>query len=433
MSQAKRLVLLTGAAFCMSSVGIAQAAQSNDEVRAIVSEMMADAETRSSLLAGGNAGHDGRFFIAGDGFRLNVGGKIQFRYLMNFRDENVAPDDDFSNGFQMSRTELDFAGSINKDWDFRVLFNFERDGGSAFLEESWGRYNFSNGVKFRWGQFKLPMIREELVDDGKQLAVERSQVAQAFTQDRSQGIELASEYENWRWAVAFSDGLDSDNTDFTGGGGALVGGFPAFHTAGEAEYALTGRVEWMGSGNWGMFEDFTSAKGQDFGFLLGLAGHWQQSTQTPAPGDVDIDTFQVTADVSLEGDSWNLFGAFVYRFQDFENAGVAGNDDASDFGAVIQGGWRFAESTEVFARWDAIFADEDRFAGNDEDNFHFITFGLNQYYAGHAAKATIDAVISLNDTTNLVSSGALPDTGTGLLGEMDEGEVALRLQMQLLF
>jgi len=433
MSQAKRLVLLTGAALSLGAASVAQADQSNDNVRAIVSEMMSDAETRSSLLAGGDAGHDGKFFIAGDGFRLNVGGQIQFRYLLNFRDDDVAPEDDFSNGFQTRRTKIDFNGTINKDWDFRVLGSVHRDGGEFGLEEAWGRYNFANGVKFRWGQFKLPMLREELVSSSKQLAVERSLTNEVFTQDRSQGVELSAQYEGWRWAVAFSDGLDSENTDFNGGGGSLIGGFPAFKTAGEAEYAFTGRVEFLFSGKWDMFEDFTAAKGQDFGFMLGGAAHWQQSTQTPNPADVDIDTFQFTVDASLEGDSWNLYGAFIYRFQDFENAGVAGNSDASDFGAIVQGGWRFAENTEIFARWDAIFADEDRFGSSGEDNFHFITVGFNQYYAGHAAKASIDAVWSLNDTSNLVSTGALSDTGVGLLGDTNEGEVAVRLQMQLLF
>ena len=426
MSQAKRLVLLTGAALSLGAASVAQAGQSNDDVRAIVSEMMSDAETRSSLLAGGDAGHDGKFFIAGDGFRLNVGGQIQFRYLLNFRDDDVAPADDFSNGFQARRTKIDFNGTINKDWDFRVLGAFSREGGEFGLEEAWGRYNFANGVKFRWGQFKLPMLREELVSSSKQLAVERSLTNEVFTQDRSQGVELSAQYEGWRWAVAFSDGLDSENTDFNDSGASSI----PFRTAGEAEYAFTGRVEFLFNGKWDMFEDFTAAKGQDFGFMLGGAAHWQQSTQTPNPTDTDFNTFQFTVDASLEGDSWNLYGAFIYRIQDPTSSGSG--DDVNDFGAVVQGGWRFAENTEVFARWDAIFADNDRFGGG-EDNFHFITVGFNQYYAGHAAKASIDAVWSLNDTSNLVSTGALSDTGVGLLGDTNEGEVAVRLQMQLLF
>ena len=98
MGQTKKLVMLAGVALCMGTSAFAQ--QSNtDEIRSVVAEMLADAETRSSLLSAGDAGHDGRFFIAGDGFRLNVGGHIQFRYIANFRDDRPGQDD-FESGFQ---------------------------------------------------------------------------------------------------------------------------------------------------------------------------------------------------------------------------------------------------------------------------------------------------------------------------------------------
>lgn len=430
MSQTKRLVLLTGAALGLCAGGAAQAATSTDEVRAIVAEMMADAETRSSLLAGGDAGHDGKFFIAGDGFRLNIGGQVQFRYVLGFRDDEN-PNDDFSNGFQTRRTKLDFNGAINRNWDFRVLSSFDRDDSGGFgLEEAWVRYNFDNGIKFRWGQFKLPMLREELVSSSRQLAVERSIMNEAFTQDRSQGAELAAQYDAWRWAAAFSDGLDSENTDYFQASGPTSGN--PFRVQGEAEYALTGRVEFLFDGQWKDFEDFTAQKGQDFGFMLGGAVHWQQSVQTQNPADVDTDTLQFTVDASLEGDGWNLFGAFVYRWQE-QSALGAGDTDLSDFGAVIQGGWRFSENTEVFARWDGIFADEDRFSSG-EDNFNFLTVGLNHYYAGHAAKASVDVVWSFQDTSNLATiTGSPLGTGVGILGDQEENEVAIRLQFQLLF
>lgn len=441
--QAKSLLLLTGAALSLGAVNAAQAGQTNDDIRAIVAEMMADAETRSSLLAGGDAGHDGRFFIAGDGFRLNVGGQIQFRYIMDFRDDDVVdetpPGDDFSNGFEIQRAKLDFAGTINRDWDFRILgaakTNDEGADSNFQLEEAWGRYNFSNGMKFRFGQFKLPLLREELVSSKYQLAVERSLVNEAFTQDRSQGIELSADYETWRWAVAFSDGLDSENTNYNAGGPNIVNNASI---SGEAEYAFTGRVEFLFSGNWKMFEDFTSAKGQDFGFLLGGAAHWQQSTQTGDPADIDQDVFQATIDASFEGDSWNAFLAGIYRWVSIEDS-PSGDDDVNDFGFVAQAGWRFAENTEVFARYELFWLDEDRFEtfADDDNDFHFITFGFNQYLAGHAAKATLDAVYTVTETDNLTSgagfAGFLPDGNTELLGNTEEGEITVRLQMQLLF
>lgn len=424
----KGLLMLAGAALSVSGAAALAQSQSSDEVRAVVAEMLSDAETRSSLLAGGDAGHDGSdFFIAGDGFRLNVGGQLQFRYILNFRDDGAtagsARNDDFTHGFQTRRVRFDVDGELNKDWFFRVRFRND-NGDSASVDYAYAGYKFANGLKATWGQFKLPLLREEMVSSAKQLAAERSFTNGVYTQGFSQGVQLSYEQENWRGFFAFSDGLNSANTDFIASENTA-----GFGTSGQAEYAVTGRGEFLFSGNFKQFEDFTSAKGSDFGFLLGAALHWQQSDNTPVAGDQDRDTFQYTVDASLEGDSWNLFGAFIGRYQ--ETSIGAASSDFNDFGAVVQGGWRFAENTELFGRWDAIFADSDR--GLTEDTYNFLTVGLNQYYAGHAAKATLDVLWSFENTGDLAAFNSLPDTGVGIIGQTDENEVAIRLQFQLLF
>jgi hypothetical protein len=412
MSGAKGMMMWAGAAVGLAcgSAAVAQPVGS-DEVRAIVAEMLSDAQGRSSLLQGGAAaGHDGRFYIAQpDGsFRLNVGGQIQFRYIINWRDDEDGAVDELETGFQTRRTKLDFTGNIvNKDWTFRVLSSFDRDGGGAGLEEAFVQYRFGNGWNARWGQFKLPMLREELVSSSRQLAAERSVVNEFFTQDRSQGIELSYDQEDWRLALAFSDGLDSENTDFAGEGE-------------EADYAFTGRFEYKFQGTWSRFADFTSRQGDDFASMLGAAAHWQHND---TPGFTDTDLLQYTIDLSLEGDGWNAFGAFVGRYTDMDGA-----DNLNDMGFLAQAGYRFAPETELFARWDALIPDDER--GADlEDLYNFITIGLNQYYAGHAAKATIDLVWALESTDDL----GLSETGLGLLGSSDDNELAIRLQFQLLF
>ncbi|MEM9081968.1 MAG: hypothetical protein AAGB34_00110, partial [Planctomycetota bacterium] len=88
-----------------------------DEVRAIVAEMMADAETRSSLLAnGGGAGWDDGFYIKSEdgNFKLKVGGWAQFRYVANFRDTALAgtSGDDTEHGFNATRTRINFKGHV---------------------------------------------------------------------------------------------------------------------------------------------------------------------------------------------------------------------------------------------------------------------------------------------------------------------------------
>src|ERR1043165_7631891 len=103
----KKFVLLAGAAVGLGSVSTAMAQEqvstsNNDETRAVVAEMLSDASNRSSLLPA--AGHDAKgFMISGEGFTLRVGGMLQFRYLMNWRDDNntagIRAGDDFEPGF----------------------------------------------------------------------------------------------------------------------------------------------------------------------------------------------------------------------------------------------------------------------------------------------------------------------------------------------
>src|SRR5690606_11755439 len=156
-----------------------------------------DAQTRSSLLQSGmTGGHDGKFFLgSADGnFRLEVGGQLQFRYMANFRDDDFADDpatpqdesdDDNTLGFQARSTKIWFAGHIfDPNLYYKIQGAFNRAGGDMALEDAYVGYRFENGLDLRWGQFKAPFLREELVSSTKQLAVERSIVNEFFNQDR---------------------------------------------------------------------------------------------------------------------------------------------------------------------------------------------------------------------------------------------------------
>ena len=112
----RMLSLLAGAAVSLNAG--AALAQSADQSAAFERELRADAATRTSLPAGGTAGHDGRAFFVGsaDGnYRLEVGGYTQFRYTLNFRDlddSEDSTDEDFTNGFEHTRSALTFGGNV---------------------------------------------------------------------------------------------------------------------------------------------------------------------------------------------------------------------------------------------------------------------------------------------------------------------------------
>lgn len=445
----KKLILLAGAAASMGFTGVALAeaeatgALSADQVRAIVAEMTADAETRSSLLQNaGGAGHDGKgFFLASpdNRFRLNVEGQVQFRYIANFRDDQDGTVDDFEGSFQTRRTKLTFQGHVfEEELYYNVQGAFDRSGGNFALEDAYVGYDFGNGFKVRWGQFKLPFLREELVSSKYQLAVDRSVVNEVFNQDYSQGIEVAYEADMFRVMGAFSDGFGSRNTDLedmSADPGTLRGEF-----AGEADWAFTGRGEFLVAGDWGQFKDFTSGQGSEFGLMLGAAAHYESTANVPGVNDVRI--FRWTLDASAEFDGFNLFGAFIGSHP---NSNVDSIDDPDDYAYLIQGGVYLSEDFELFGRWEQFLLDDD-FTSNDD--FKAITVGFNYYMYGHAAKFTMDVVWYFDETSGIIPFtdendelvpgriSANTGRGIGLLsspGEAGEDQVAVRAQFQLLF
>ena len=82
--------------------------QRSAEIRGIVQDVLADADTRTSLQSSGAmAGYNNGFFLASpDGnFSLKVGGQVQIRWTMN-----SAKEQNTDWGFENRRTKLDFSG-----------------------------------------------------------------------------------------------------------------------------------------------------------------------------------------------------------------------------------------------------------------------------------------------------------------------------------
>ena len=142
MSNATRLFVMAGAALSLGSVALADqpAAVDTDQVRATVREMLADADTRSSLLeGGGTAGHNGRnFYLAsGDGnFVMNFFAYTQLRYMIHFsQNANGAPstatNDSFDSGFTNNLTVVGIFGNfLSPAWEYVISVEMSDNGGT---------------------------------------------------------------------------------------------------------------------------------------------------------------------------------------------------------------------------------------------------------------------------------------------------------------
>lgn len=415
MDSTKTLMLAAGALVSFATAANAADTISADEARAIVAEMLADADSRSSLMQGGHSNSE-----------MKIGGYTQIRYHLNFLDDDGSAED-FENGFSIPRTDIALSGTVHDTIKYKVGGRFDGDdsdgNGDFELRDAYVRWEWDNGWGLQFGQYKLPVWREDFISSSRQLAVERSIVDDVFSASRAQAIHIDYKNDNFRWWLAFSDGFKSDSSRWFGDNktGAFGGG--------EADYAFTSRVDIKFAGDWKQFREFTSAPGSDNASLLGLAIHWEGGEQDNADGGENYDGLAWVVDFMYKGDGWNLFAGYVGAWQE---VGDGDNNDRTDHGFVVQGGFYLPDTNwELFARYDVVIPDDESAA---DDSFNTLTFGTNHYLHGHAAKFTFDVVWYFDATTDTdVIGGVDNNPSTALLTSSEDDQVALRGQFQLRF
>jgi hypothetical protein len=388
-----------------------------EEIRGLVRDVVADADTRASLLGGGlTAGYEKGFFIAGadGGFRLDIKGQVQVRWISGHQDDGPADDD--RRGFEVTRTRVGLAGHvIDPSWRYFVWGGWTGSGASILLD-AWIEKRFENGWSVRTGQFKLPAWREWTVSETRQQFVERSILDARYAQGYSKGILASRAGDDFRLHLAFSDGLRTINTPWSIGPDRVTGTLPYQQST---EYALTARGEWKLAGAWSQYADFTSFPGEDPMCVVGASIHYQDGEY--GTDDDEIEIFQWTVDGSFEFGGANLYGAVIGTSVEDESV------DRDEIGFLVQGGLFVADDWEVIARFE--YGDMDG-GGDLDDTLSVLTVGVNRFFAKHALKWTTDggyAFDPIDAAWAAAGRGFRPD------GPGRDGQVVVRTQMQLLF
>ena len=400
------------------------------EIKSLVHDVLADADTRASLLQGGPvAGWDKGFKLASpDGnFLLQMEGQIQVRFGWNHRDDSS---DDDRWGFELRRTKVTFKGHVvDPSWKYVIQGAFNRDTrayltgvdvnfdgedvstssssitGPFELEDAYIEKDLGGGWYVRAGQYKLPFLREELVSSKRQQLVERSLVNNAFSVVRSQGVEVGYAADMFRVMGDYSDGARMQNSSFL-----------TFDT----EYAFTGRAEVLLAGDWKQHDDFASWRGDEFGLLIGGAIHYQAGEFGTTA--TEIDTLSWTFDAQAEFGGFNLFGAIVGRHLDFNSPAAA---DLDQIGFIVQGGFFVTEDIDLFGRFE--WGDDD-IAGNEE--LMILTVGFNKYFSKHQLKWTNDVGFAFDEVE---STWATSGAGWQTDSNGADSQIVVRSQFQLLF
>lgn len=416
--------------------------QRANEIRGLVHDVLADADTRASLLQSGmTAGYDnGAVIGSSDGnwlLRTNI--LMQQRFIYNNQEGNTVDSDRW--GFENTRTKFILTGHVvNPDWFYRVDVNVgtggDRPSSSApgnidaendyiltdedrtGVTNAYLGYDYGNGWKVSIGSMKAPFLREELVESQYQLAVERSVLNYAFTGGYVDALALNYTGDQFRFTGAIHDGLNSGQSNWDDV---------------DTEYALAGRAEMLFMGTWEQFDDFTSPPGSETGLMIGAAGIYQKGEFGTAKllglnglGGQEFEIWGVTIDGSLEMGGFNLFAAFTYLDIDTNVTAT----DTSPYSLLIQGGFYLNESWELYARYE--YGDPD---SSGVDDVSLLTVGTNYYFAGHNAKWTTDFGYGIDALSSNFTAAGIPNSITGWrndeLGE--DGQWLIRTQFQIFF
>ena len=121
----------------------------SEEVKALVREVLADADTRASLLSSGlNAGWEDGFYLssADMGFVLRIDGRIQARYVQNHADRDNG--DEEERGHELRRANLNLSGQIDSGAMFKYGIGFQtaRDDQEINLNHAWISHDLAENM-----------------------------------------------------------------------------------------------------------------------------------------------------------------------------------------------------------------------------------------------------------------------------------------------
>ncbi|MDP7004718.1 MAG: porin [Phycisphaerales bacterium] len=402
-----------------------------NQIRLLVRDVLSDADSRSSLVGDGLLGgwSDGFFLASSDGrFKLNIGGLIQERLIVNYlRVGNGATWDRWRGGMENTRTRLELSGHIfDKDTTFLIqpgfgwsdpnaIANNTTIAISARLWDAWVKFKMSESWSAKLGVFMLPFTRESLVSDKYQLAVDRSLIDYRLGLARSAGVQFI-------WTP-------DDSTRFflaTSNGSVTLGGFQASPPWGalgvDTDWSATARAEFLLDGEWSQFNMMTSPVGSEMATMVGLAVHAQNGERTGA-GQLKQDQVGVTADLSMHFDGATFFmSGTVHNQKD-----VATHVRNADWvGYVIQASTYMTDTTEAFMRFEGGGIMQNTMGGDD---VHILTGGVNWYLDGQGLKVTSDFGWSFGEISAAMDNFMLGWRST----PNQNAEWVFRTQLQLAF
>jgi len=319
--------------------------------------LLAQEPTEESGATGGYDPAVGLYFSDPEaGFVLSLGAYAQFRYNMNWRENQPDSVASFSRGFSLTRTEIFLSGSYTDLLDFHIRTQI-RDGTTFELYAAWARFNISDTWNLTVGKQFIPISREDWMYAQDLLAIDYSANDNTFAVGTSLGLVLNAQWRKTRLWLGADDGAFSAKSDST--------------QVPPSDILVSGRFEWQVAGeDWAVWDDLIGRRGRPFGVLIGVA----PSALFRADNDVQFkNEQQFNLDVSVNGDGYHvLVAGSVTNLNPVLEAGYY------NWGLYAQGGYFVSDEWQLYGRYDFVSpGDQPPLRLTDLENFSALGAGMN--------------------------------------------------------
>jgi hypothetical protein len=330
------------------------------------------------------------FTTADDAFEL----KIQFRNQMRFEasrsldGETPARHNQWTNRFYVPRTRLEVDGHLLRDdARYKLEFSFSDSGSYAFLKDMWMEKTLADKLYLRFGQWKRPFNRMEMVSDYASTFNERAIENELAGAGRDLGIALHDGYEKspagFEWVVGvfngFSGGADrpSFSTTCTDEDMSIecINSRPA-NFPNDFAPAIVARAAYNSPNMKGYSE--SDLEGGPLRYSIGLAYKVDLANFTDGTKDSWSENMKhgVEVDALIKWKGFALHaGAVLMKIQDAD----------ADFGVLVQPAYMVVPRTMEVAGRFALVTDKP----NDRNQLE-ARAAFNYYFKGNAWKLATD-------------------------------------------
>ena len=304
---------------------------------------------------------------------------------------HVNPDDGSSEStFRMRRARILASGNLYAPW-LKYYTQITLEGSSITTRDAYMEAGYIKSLAPRFGQFKVPFVREMLNGGFNLQLIERSIASLEFSLDRDIGFQVSGK------------GILNSSLDYAVG---IFNGSGINRNNVDNDYIYVGRLEWAPFGQY-PYSEAAEDNPSTPKLALGFAGAYMPGLE---PGEratlagklgntsivpVESDVTQWALDLAYKYRSFALAGGYYYRTIDPKEITSFGKQDA--WGVYLQSGYFIIpRHFEIVGRYSHI--DPDNPVQINENRKTEYAVGLNYYLDGHNAKTGINYSYFSTDT-----------------------------------